>query len=104
MSHSASPQPAIEQRMLPRTVATGDVVIRAYDRNQLQGEMLDVSACGFRIRYVGKRMRIGSEVEVLHPWTNLKATVAWTIRSGEWIHAGFQLTPATDVPSQESPD
>ena len=80
-----------ERRILPRTATTGEVILRPYDRSLVQGEMLDVSLNGFRIKYVGKRMRVGAEVEVIHPWTNLKATIAWTIRSGDWIHAGLQI-------------
>jgi hypothetical protein len=93
MSASSGVEPGIERRLAPRTVTGGEVVLRPYDHTLLQGQMVDVSSGGFRMRYVGKRMRVGAEVEVIHPWNNLKAILAWTIRSGDWIHAGFTLTP-----------
>jgi hypothetical protein len=93
MSPSSGVEPGIERRLAPRTVTGGEVVLRPYDHTLLQGQMVDVSSGGFRMRYVGKRMRVGAEVEVIHPWNNLKAILAWTIRSGDWIHAGFTLTP-----------
>ncbi|MGE0405980.1 MAG: PilZ domain-containing protein [Candidatus Korobacteraceae bacterium] len=100
MSESQAVEAGIERRLVPRTLANGEVVLRPYDRTLLQGQMVDIGAGGFRMRYVGKRMRVGSEVEVVHPWNNLRALVAWTIRSGDWIHAGFKLIP---YPSIDSP-
>ena len=72
-------------------MSEGEIVLRAYDHTLLQGQMIDISSGGFRMRYIGRRMRVGAEVEVIHPWNNLKAILAWTIRSGDWIHAGFTL-------------
>jgi hypothetical protein len=93
MSYSSAAEPGIDRRLAPRSITGGEVVLRPYDHSLLQGQIVDVSSGGFRIRYVGKRMRVGAEVEIIHPWNNLKAVLAWTIRSGEWIHAGFSLIP-----------
>jgi len=99
MSYSSAVEPAADRRLAPRSITGGEIVLRSYDRTLLQAEMVDVSSGGFRIRYVGKRMRVGSEVEVIHPWNSLKAVLAWTIRSGDWIHAGFTLCPL--LPEEE---
>jgi hypothetical protein len=100
MSYTFStPEPAIERRAAPRTPASGEVVFRSYDHILLKGEVMDVSPTGFRIRYVGKRMRVGSDVEVIHPWNNVRARIAWTIRSGDWIQAGLQMISDDDPPA-----
>lgn len=90
--HSTA-QPAVEKRAEPRTTGTGEAVLRAYNGNLLRGDLMDLSPRGLRMRYVGKRMKVGSEVEVLSPWERVRATVAWTIRSGEWIQAGLTVSP-----------
>src|SRR5690242_15844441 len=93
MTHSSSaPEVAVDRRSEPRLTSSGEALLRPYDHTLLKGEIMDMSPGGFRMRYVGKRMKVGSEVDVLSPWDNVRATVAWTIRSGDWIQAGLRVS------------
>jgi len=93
-SSAAVPQTVAERRTEARAVSCGEVMLRPQKGVLLRGEMVDISPGGFRIRYEGKRMKVGAHVEVLYPWNNTIAKIAWTIRSGDWIHAGLQFNLA----------
>lgn len=92
MNTSLSGVAPIDRRTELRIEATGNVLIRQYNQTFVAGDVMDQSLGGFRMRYFGKRMKVGSVVEILTPWKNTTAILAWTIRSRESMQAGFRFS------------
>jgi hypothetical protein len=71
---------------------TRNALIRAQDGSVVKSQVVDVSPSGLRIRYAGKGLEAGSEVDVIYPLVDSRATVAWTVRSDQWIETGLHVT------------
>ncbi len=92
MTHSVRAQPEIERRSETRVPITRNALIRSRDGSVVRSQVVDVSPRGLRIRYSGKSLEAGSEVDVLYPLVEPRAIVAWTVRSGQWIETGLHVT------------
>ena len=96
MTHSLSAEPGIERRSEVRVPVTRNALIRPRDGEVVKSQVVDVSPSGLRIRYSGKALEAGSEVDVLYPFIDSRATVAWTARAGQWIETGLHVTAEED--------
>ena len=92
MTNSLSVEPGVERRSEPRVPITRNALIRAQDGSVVKSQVVDVSPSGLRIRYRGKGLEAGSEVDVIYPLVDSRATVAWTVRSDQWIETGLHVT------------
>lgn len=69
-----------------------EVTIRIdHGERVIQGDMLDVSPRGFRLRYHGKPLDVGSEVEISYRWGQVKARIVWLHVAGGWCELGFLI-------------
>jgi len=57
----------------------------------LQGELLDVSPRGFRIRHSHAELVPGKKVQVLYPWGKVWARVVWSKEHGLDYESGLEL-------------
>ena len=80
-----------ERRCEERKPATGEVTIRVGDR-VINGDMVDVSPSGFRMRYFGDPLDVGSEVEITYPWGTVKARIMWFHVIAGMCDVGFYIT------------
>jgi hypothetical protein len=55
------------------------------------GELMDVSAHGFRVRHQGLKLRPGTVVRFEHPFLVGRARVAWTSMLAGRPQSGFQV-------------
>jgi hypothetical protein len=92
-----SPDPKIQltigARSETREPANGAVsVYLGNGKPEIHGEMVDVSPSGFRIRYRGKALTLGSEVRISYPWGKVHASIVWVSEIGEYVETGFLIT------------
>ena len=85
-------QIAVDRRREPREPATGSVTVRLGGKREIEGEMVDVSPSGLRIRYKGEPLPIGSEVDITYPWGRVSASIVWVALAGPWVDVGFLIS------------
>jgi hypothetical protein len=80
-----------DRRAEKRLKASGSVTLRLREEYQLpfEGQLMDVSASGFRVRHANPELRSGQECEFALPGTRGKARVVWNRTTPEFIETGF---------------
>jgi hypothetical protein len=82
----------LDRRREARQAAKGKVVVRLdHGKTVIQGEMVDVSPSGFRIRYRGHALPAGSDVDISYPWGDVRASIVWVCSEGDWTEVGFTI-------------
>jgi hypothetical protein len=86
-------QPGKERRSEIRSPATGAVTLSFADPLPvtLSGQLLDISAGGFRAAHGCPAIRTGMSIEFSHAAASGKARVAWNRIAGNTIETGFVL-------------
>ena len=59
--------------------------------NFIEGQLLDVSTHGFKLRHDCLELTPGQKVQVLYSWGKVWARVIWTKEQGLHYHSGFEL-------------
>lgn len=82
-----------ENRKEPRRAANGTVRvwIEGPGRTEIQGQLMDVSASGFRMSHDFAALESGQVVEFSHFENTGRARVVWNRISGQHVETGFLL-------------
>lgn len=87
---SAYPNPRSEER---QSVA-GQLTLRLSDpARSIQGELIDASRRGFRLKHSAAELVPGKRVQVVYPWGNVWARVVWSSPDGAEYQSGFEMGP-----------
>jgi hypothetical protein len=81
----------MEKRREPRLAASGQVVLSLTDGSRITGELVDVSAGGFRARHTGTDFCRGQEVNFEHADARGRARVVWNRIASGTVESGFML-------------
>lgn len=82
----------VELRRSERVVCHGQVRLSDGDRGrETIGEMVDVSAGGFRVCHDDPDLRPGTEIRFEHLFFVGRAKVVWTDRLAGRLHSGLQV-------------
>ncbi len=99
MADQAMPQPAIKHREKKRGRETrlpieGRVRLISRDSKQreFEGELMDISIHGFRVRHRPRDLEDNQEYRVIYPWGEVFARLIWHRTTGEWTESGFRLS------------
>lgn len=85
-------QAARDLRAEPRFVCRGEVRIELPGGTaKLIGELLDVSAHGFRVSFDHEALETGTEVRYNHQFFHGRAKVVWTLQAGDRYEAGCMV-------------
>ncbi len=86
-------EPITERRRKPRRAASGVIrlTIVGDDPLQFQGELVNISESGFRVRHHQTKLHAGQEVDFEHDRGQGSARVMWTRILGERVESGFVL-------------
>jgi hypothetical protein len=82
----------VRPRKDKRRGTDGRLVVRLNESGKtIEGDLLDVSRRGFRLRHKQAALRAGQRVQVLYSWGEVWARVKWNRRDGSWYQSGFEL-------------
>lgn len=77
-----------ENRREPRYAASGRVSVR-FQSITIEGQLVDVSASGFRMEHSSNLLESGQKVEFEHPQAIGTATVVWNRILNGQVQTGF---------------
>jgi hypothetical protein len=82
-----------DRRREPRQAATGPVTISVTNGvvRTFEGELVDLSASGFRIAHAEQSLERGADVEFRHEHAQGKARVVWNRLSDGRAETGFVI-------------
>ncbi len=92
-----------ERRAHARLAARGEVIFRfvdasAIDDSFMRGELLDISAGGYRVRHCHAELDIGQELLASYGWGEMIVRVVWHRDMSDGIDSGFTITmPVPDA-------
>lgn len=89
---------ALERRQKDRRTAEGEVVLLVEDPEPLEirGQLVDVSASGFRAAHEHAALYAGQEVTFRHAFGAGSAQVVWTRILGQRVETGLRNLQTTD--------
>ncbi len=94
---AAAAQPAQECRDHARIAARGEITLRLKDGDTvtpIRGELLNVSAEGFRLKHQYKNLSVGQELLAAYGGGEVTVRVIWTTPlTIEYIESGFAIVP-----------
>jgi hypothetical protein len=81
-----------DRRTEERQPSPGAVTLQLTQQERvLMAEIVDVHSGGFRVRYKGTPLTVGSDVCISHPCDTLMATVVWLQVAGDCCELGLQI-------------
>ena len=85
-----------EKRREIRQPAEGPVLVRFADPQplEIQGELMDVSASGFRMAHANQSLHSGQVVQFSHSLAVGAARVMWNRIVDQRVETGFLIVPA----------
>lgn len=85
-----------EKRRELRQPAEGPVLVRFADPQpaEIQGQLMDVSASGFRMAHQNQSLQAGQMVEFSHPHAVGEARVMWNRIFDQCVETGFLIVTA----------
>lgn len=81
----------MERRREPRKPASGSVTLQPDGGNAVVGELLDISASGFRARHADRTLCTGQQLRFEHATARGKARVMWNRIADGNVESGFLL-------------
>jgi hypothetical protein len=82
-----------ERRSEPRQAASGRILLRDPARGvEWEGELVDVSPSGFRVRHSGVELCSGDRLEFRDAQRSGVAVAAWNRVNGPEVESGFYIT------------
>ncbi len=91
----AAALPTAERRSHTRLAALGDITLRLKHGNTItpmRGELLNVSADGFRLRHQNRDLHVGQELVATYGWGDVTVRMVWSAPViGEYIESGFVI-------------
>jgi PilZ domain len=93
-----------ERRRYPRANAGGTVRLywSAPRPTEVEGQLKDISAGGFRAAHGSTSLEAGQEVEFIHPYGEGRARVMWTRVSAGTVESGFMQLDEAPSRNQRS--
>lgn len=93
-----------QRRHHTRIAARGEITLRSKDGNGallVRGQLLNVSADGFRLKHQNRDLRIGQELIAIHGTGEVTVRVTWTTPLiGGYIESGFVILSQCGKPAR----
>lgn len=102
---TSQPTPTLstaERRAHSRLAARGEILLRLKHGDTvtpIRGDLLNVSADGFRLRHQNRDLRVGQELAATYGWGEVTVRMVWTTPIiGEYIESGFVIVSDGKAP------